>query len=156
MAIVAKERHGVGYDCKILVEQSGMDLTVKAGVFTINGVEHELAADELFTATADGASRTSVVGYLVEEVASGDVDLLVDETLMNGEDTGYAFERGGPYKAIHRLFAMIVPAGVTTLDGVDVAVSYITGPVEAPAVDAPVAANRKPEPKPAPAARSVS
>jgi len=128
MSIVTKERPSKGSDFNLSVDHSGMVLTVRGGTFTLGGEEIELEADQPFTATSDADDPTAVIGYIVEEVATEAILLLVDEVVMDGVDEAYAFTRTGPYRALHRLFSMTVPAAATTLDAVDVVVEHLVAP----------------------------
>lgn len=99
----------------LTITQTGMTITVEAGSFTIASVGYTLATDQNFIATADPTNDTVACGYLVKEISTGDIELMVDEVVMDGVDTPFDLD-DGTYQLLHNLFAIKVPTGVANLD----------------------------------------
>ena len=110
------------------VEIDGLTVVVKATDFRLAAVDYSLAEDQEFDVTPDANSAQHVTGYLVEEVSSGSALLLVDEVVLDGEDTPYDFD--GDYRMLHPLYWFQVPAGVESLADVEVRVHWIQAPEE--------------------------
>jgi len=109
------------------VEQSGMDITVKAGDFRWKHAVYTLAQDEVCEVEADAQHVKSVIGYLTRDTITKAIDILVDEVLHDGVDTAYDPKRGDevPWEIIHNLFIARVPAGATSLDDATIKVYHI-------------------------------
>jgi len=124
MSVVVTEKHNGRDLCSLVIEQEGMTVVVKAGAIKWKDEDLSLNQDESFSIVSDVDHVKTVVGYIVREVSTGDLMLLVDEVLQNGSDRSYRFERNGPYHCIHRLIYFHVPAGAESLDDVDIRVSH--------------------------------
>lgn len=107
----------------LVVEQSRMALTVKAGSFRISGQGYTL--DEDFKCVISPGSH--VMGYLVENKNTGDVSVVIEETNEADNDT-YDWI-SGEYNLLHSIFNVTVPSDVTTLDDVPINVFEIKEPV---------------------------
>jgi len=114
---------------ELVVEVSGLDITVRKGTFKIAGVDYELDSDVTHPVTLDADDPTSVMGYLVLD-PSGDVALFIDELVHDGADQMYQFSRRGPYVLLAQLFNMQkIPPATTDLAGLDMVVQRSVKPV---------------------------
>jgi hypothetical protein len=112
--------------CELTVTLSGaMDILVGAGSIISSSNTYSLSEDVTHTCVADPTHITRVYGFLALNTASGLMELVVDELVINGSDTMYLFD-SNPYKKLHRLFLIDVPAGTTDITGEDVIVLHIT------------------------------
>ena len=119
MPIVTKAQHSLPKvtDVALAVSvENQMDIRVAAGTFKIARTDYALADDNVHTVTADPTDPTDVHGYLVRDKASGDIELLVDEAVLDGLGEAYWFS-GGPKEQLYRLFTIRVPAGSTDISG---------------------------------------
>lgn len=107
-------------DLQLEVVKAGGTVTVKAGTFVIAKTSHSLGADSDFTVTSR-PNVTYVFGYLVKEIASGVVSVLVDEFIDDGVDSAYSFG-GSPYELLSQIFRFVLPPNTATLNSVDVTV----------------------------------
>lgn len=106
------------------VGQVGMDITVSAGEFKLNGLDFSLEQDEVLSVVAHDTYEKTIIGYLVRDIETDNSVLLIDEVLQDGEDSPYILESNGPYDNTHRLLFFKVPPGASTLDEVDVKVFH--------------------------------
>lgn len=125
MGIIVKERASKQHFCTLPVECQGMNVIVRAGAFKFGGEEFSLAQDEEITVEPDSVHEKNMLGYLVEEIATGNPMLLIDDPLENGIDRTYKFGRNSPYKCMYRLFFFKVAAGLESLDDVEIMVFHL-------------------------------
>lgn len=106
-------------------------IAVRAGDFTIASQTYTVPEDQVYAMVDAPEVDVFVRGHLVEETASGDVLLLVDEIFEDGEDTKYVFA-GSPHRLIHSLFSFTISAGATDHDGIEADVTKIVATPEPP------------------------
>lgn len=100
----------------IEVVADGMMVVAKAGAFKVGDEELELPEDFEY----DVETSTSAVwldAFLVREVATGVISLLIDERVSDGVvfDDPYIFE-GGPYEELFLLYSLGIKPNTTSLD----------------------------------------
>lgn len=108
----------------LVVEQSGLTITLKAGACHVRHQDVELLEDQVFTAEPDADYATRVTGFLARHKTSGDIVLAVDETIANDDDIEYRWPQSD-YEAIYEVFRCEVPAAATDLDDVKIYVSHL-------------------------------
>ena len=124
---------GFKNDCQLVVEVSGLDLSVKAGTVVNYTVERELAEDKDYTVTPSADYPLLVEAWLVLVKATDALDVLVDEIVDDGEDVRYVFDDESPYKKLRMLAYGQLPAGATSIDDGDFTIKKIVMKVpEAP------------------------
>jgi hypothetical protein len=109
---------------QLVVEQTGMQITVKAGTFKLSDVVETLEEDQEVTIPVRTVD-TDVIGYLVRVKADGKIAVFVDEVQRDGLDDLYNFTSKSPWKLISNLFLVRVPADATTLDGETIRVDHV-------------------------------
>jgi len=105
----------------LALSQTGLDVTVGAGAFTIASQSYVFEEHSYSHVVTPAAC--SLVGYLVVVIATGEVHLFVDDIPAGG--TAYDFY-GSPYQLLHLLFTALVPGGATSLDDVLCTLYHIT------------------------------
>lgn len=108
----------------LLVEQNGLNVTVRAGSFVIAGTSYELSQDQVYTHVSDSL-KMWVSGCLAKNRATNVVQLFVDEVKDDGVDTHYRFLDTDPYELLHRLFNVEIPANTPSLNSLDVQVTPV-------------------------------
>jgi len=101
------------------VTVSGSVLTIPAGDFKVDGLDVSWGEQE-FTLTQDPLKQL-IIGYVAEDLTTGDVELLVDEILLDGDEDRYEFD-DGLFRSLHILFQVTLPPNETDLDNADVLV----------------------------------
>lgn len=102
----------------LLVEVSGLNITVKAGSMVIAGKPVVLSKDTVYKASTH-AQLSWLRGFLVRERTTGNVTVLVDEYVVDGEDSPFEFLPTCPYDPLYALYAAKVPSGTTDLANAD-------------------------------------
>lgn len=105
----------------LAVSQSGLDITISGGSFTVAQQGYTLA-ESTFTHTVNPLA-VELVGWLVVEISTGEALLFVDE--IPAGEFEYDFW-GSPYKPLNRLFSVRVAGGAITLDDAICALYRIT------------------------------
>lgn len=105
------------------VSYTGLDITVHAGSFLVEGQSYDLLEDQTYTVQADGTYNSSVWGYLVQDVSDSSIHVLVDRVLDNGADVFYKID-GSLYKSLARLWTVEVAAGATDLESTSIRVLH--------------------------------
>lgn len=122
------EQRSVDHELDLAVEAAGMDITVKAGSFKYQGADLELVEDAVFTVSTRSGSAW-LDGYLVKEVATGDIGVLVDERVSDGVELDLAYEwEGSPYERLLRVFEMAIPSDTSSLSGLELCVCRMIMP----------------------------
>jgi len=99
------------HDMDPVIEFDGLEITVKAGTFYVNGLQYSLSADEVvtFDENTNTGYKVQVRGYLVEDTGGtpGELLLLVDEVSTDpdfGEEPYNWHDPGNVYKLVYDLF----------------------------------------------------
>lgn len=106
----------------LVVEASGLEITVRAGEFVISGNRYSLEEDEVATITPHPDLDTWVRGYLVTQVSDGSTHVLVDEVVKDEEPFWFSDD---DVKFLHLLFWGVLPVGASSVDDVDITVVHI-------------------------------
>lgn len=119
------------HEVSLAVElESTTVLAVRAGSFRMMTKDYELTEDWFWTLPTTIPDEGLVItGSLVEELATGDGMLFVSEVERGPEEVPFRFQ-GSPYRQLRHLFTLSVPAGTTTLSGLDIAVYHTKPPEE--------------------------
>jgi hypothetical protein len=125
MPIVEKIQYGgISNKFDLAVEVSGLTITVRNGAIRDSGEDRTLQNDQDFVVAPDSLEVLQVTGWLAIDTETSAVVVLVDE-MLPGENR-FDFESSS-YRPLHALYGVLVPAGATSLDDVDV---YVTKMVE--------------------------
>lgn len=103
------------------VVQSGMDITVKAGSFKVEGADYSLGEDHVFTAT-ERPERVDAIAWLVQR-KSDDVVLVVVDELVFDDNAGWPDHydwTDSPYRKLKRIWHSNLPSNTTSLDDVGI------------------------------------
>lgn len=112
----------------LAVTTSGLMIIVPAGTFKVLGEEHQFISQMNHEVTVDPTNETHVLGMIVQDKATEEVTLLVDEVVLDGVDETYTFGLSSPYTLLLPLYKVLVPAGATTLEGLTMIVDRILPP----------------------------
>jgi hypothetical protein len=108
-------------DLDVVVENSGTSIKVPAGSFTIEGEPRILDEDWEWDLPTSRSHSLTVLGYLVQDKESGDIQVLVDEFWNDGEDELFIFENSSPYKLLVELYGFTIqPTDPDDLNLVDI------------------------------------
>jgi hypothetical protein len=121
-------RAPLGASCGLDLSQNGLQLTVDAGSFRVGGVDYELMEAAECDLTPDADYGMDVWGHLVKNAETGEISVLVDEVLRDGEDAPYTF--GATYHNLHVLFVCEVEAAMATLDDAKLTLFWLGAPEE--------------------------
>jgi len=102
----------------LTVEVSGMTVTVKSGSVKVAGKDFVLAKDVTYTASTH-AQLSWLRGFIVKERTTGAVTILVDEYVVDGEDSPFEFLPTCPYDPLYALYSVKVSASTTDLANAD-------------------------------------
>jgi len=105
---------------------SGLDITLPAGTYKIAGADRLVALDQTYTVTTDPTYDHSVKGFIVREIGTGDIVLLVDDVADDGLDAPCDLSSSETYELLWRLFHVAVPAGTVDLAGLSLEVQQTT------------------------------
>jgi len=108
------------------VEVEGLTVTIRAGSFGVGRVTYELGEDHFFTLDSM-TSRCALSVYLVQEKATNEVTLLVDDA-PHGQ--GYRWEKDDPYINLHLFLLADIPPDTSDLATVDMRVFRCVKPKE--------------------------
>lgn len=97
---------------------SGVKVSVPAYTFVAGGASRVLDEPWDFS-IVDRSEEAQVMAYLVEEVATGNIEVLIDEVLVDGSDAPYRF-KDGAYNALAQLWYCKVPPNTTSLDELEI------------------------------------
>ncbi len=132
MGIVNTDVYGVAAQNAVdlaIVTENLMDIRVASGTCKIASVDRVLPTAAVHTCTADPTDATEVRGFLVRDTSTEAIEVLVDETVLDGADAGYSFDDGA-YEALAVLFNLIVPAAATDITSETINVRRIVAPPE--------------------------
>jgi len=116
---------------ELAVSLDGMTLQVAAGAFQVGGEDFSLVEEQTYDVEGSDTEVTCVDAYLVQDASDDSVALLVDERAAG--DGSYVFAVGSsPYRLLHALVTMRVPAGATDLENADVTVTKIAAGGDSP------------------------
>ena len=101
---------------ELAVEQSGLDITVKAGSFKVGGQDYTLAEDSTYTAQ-NVAERVYVCAYLAWDTVQEQVEVVVDE--MPDSDPE-AYDWDGDEEMLYAIYQVKIPESTASLDEVEV------------------------------------
>jgi len=99
------------------VEQTGLDVTVKAGSFKVGGQDYTLVEDSVYTAQ-NVAERVYVNAYLVWDTVQEEVSVMVEE-MPDSDPEAYEWN-GSPYENLHCVYNIVIPASTSSLDAIDI------------------------------------
>lgn len=103
----------------LVVEQAGpLSIVVRAGSLRFAGVAGALDADATFDVATRGQAA-DLVAYVVRNVVTKALGVLLDEVVLDGVDAAYAYRRGDPHELLAHLFTVRIPADTTELDAVN-------------------------------------
>lgn len=139
----------------IEVIADGMKVVAKAGPFKHGGEDLALAEDVEYDVETS-ADTLWLDAFLVREVATGAITVLIDERVSDGVtfDDAYDF-RGGPYEELFLLYSLAIPPNTTSLDDLTLTryrMDLVVRPQEAvaPAAEPPEEPQEEPAPAPPP------
>lgn len=116
------------YDVHIdvsVVQPAGRVVLIKAGTFTVGGVLHSLSEDWEWELPLNRGHSLTVLGFLVKEKDTGDIQVLIDEFWNDGSDELYQFTMDCPFEPLVELFEFTVkPEDGNSLDDVEITVRH--------------------------------
>jgi hypothetical protein len=112
------------------IEQSGMEVTVKAGSFSFFGQDYELEEDEVFTATSR-PGYTTVDFTVVKHRDTGVVSVMADELVAGEGDASINFDETD-YAPLFTLCNFTVPPDSEDLDAVVIGKIVVVPPPPKP------------------------
>lgn len=125
MSIVFKDtvRRTPRFDVQLPVEVEGLDLTVRAGTFRMDGKAYVLEEDEIYTITPNETEKVSAFFYLVEMKNDQTVRVFVDE--MIGDEAPVPMLDPVDMTVLHRLGSLMLPPGGDSLEDEDVTIQVM-------------------------------
>lgn len=106
---------------------SGMQISVPAYTFKVGGADFELTESWDFTASTR-PEETQVMAYLVRNIGSSDIEVLVDEIVIDGSEVPYMFGDGA-YEMLAKLWYAKIPGDSSDLGSQEI-MAFRTLPVE--------------------------
>ena len=114
MAVVIEEVPCRDGGMALAIQQSGLDITVKAGTFRVRRTDYELDEDAVFTATPNPDYTVRATGYIAQAVSDDDVVLVVDEVVEGDPPSRWD---NSTHRLLCPIFVVDIPAAATDLDG---------------------------------------
>lgn len=98
----------------------GMEISVPAKTFVINGQEFCPGSDHVVQVGLDSEHDRDVSGFLVKNVSTGAISILHKEIIISSDYSYYkSFDQDG-YEQLFLLYNFFVPAGTTDLAGIPI------------------------------------
>jgi hypothetical protein len=111
------------YFMELPVTIEGRSLRVGAGVFRVNSQEYELLEDTDWDVPRNRPHGLTVIGMLVQDKDTQEVELIIDEVWNSGGDALYEFGPSDPFLALAELFSFhIKPEDGDNLNKIDIMV----------------------------------
>lgn len=123
MSIVFRDtvRRTPRFDVQLPVELSGLEVTIRAGTFRLDGKSYVLTEDESYVVTPNDDERVRAFFYLVEMKSDNSVRVFVDD--MIGDEAPIPMVDPKDMKVLHRFVSLVLPPQADSLE--DDALVYV-------------------------------